>query len=585
MPFFIEIYKNYTSIIIWSLGNEAGNGYNMYQTYLWIKNRDKTRPVQYERAELEFNTDIFCPMYMTIEGMINYSKSNDNRPLIQCEYAHAMGNSVGNFIDYWNVIYKYPKLQGGCIWDWVDQGIKKTNDNGISYFAYGGDFGPVNVPSDGNFCLNGLVSPDRKPHPHLYEVKKVYQPVYFEEIDLARGIIKLKNYFSFTNLNKFDFVYRIEENGKEIFRNKFVTDIPPLASKIVNIKIPDLKERSNTEYYLTIEMLQKEDECLLPKGHVIAYEQFRLPISTYYITTKFFTNGKIKTRLLNDKIHLIGEDFIISFNQKGWIDQYKVKGNELIIFPIEPSFWRAPTDNDFGNGMQNRCKVWKNIVNNFYIINRIIDTTFSGKIKISYDYEIRGLLDNREKTKAYITYEIFSDGTIKIESKFFLNDNRLPEIPRIGFRTRIPEKYNIIEYFGRGPHENYIDRKTSALVGLYKTTVDEQYHSYIRPQETGYKTEVRFIKLMDKNNKGISAIGNPLISTSALHYTIEDLDEGDRKRNRHTIDLNKRDFVEWRIDLKQMGVGGDNSWGARPHDEYMIYPGIYELCFILKPIQ
>lgn len=580
----VEIYKNYTSIVIWSLGNEAGNGYNMYKTYYWIKERDKTRPVQYERAEREFNTDIFCPMYMRIEGMINYAKSDDNRPLIQCEYAHAMGNSVGNLQDYWDVIYKYPKLQGGCIWDWVDQGIEKISENGEKYYAYGGDFGPKDVPSDGNFCINGLVNPDRKPNPHLLEVKKVYQPVYFKEVDLSKGVIKIINYYSYTNLDKYIFRWRIEKNGNIINKSEFNINLQPLDSKIINLKLPKIKPEPNSEYYLIIEMSQKQSENLIPEGHVIAYEQFKLPYSLESPIV-YSSENQLKAKIIDNEIIITGKDFTVSFNKQGWITKYNLNGEDLIIYPIEPSFWRAPTDNDFGNRMQERCKVWKNIVSKFNFSYFSIDTSYSNKIFIEYNYDIRNLLEGRERTKAIIKYEINGDGIILVKSKFFLNDNRLPEIPRIGYITRIPLKYSNIEYFGRGPHENYVDRKTSALIGLYKSTVSEQYYPYIRPQETGYKTDVRYIKLLDNNNKGLMIKGMPTFCTSALHYTIEDLDEGERKINRHTIDLKKRDFVEVKIDLMQMGVGGDDSWGARPHDEYMIYPGIYEFSFYLIPIR
>jgi len=580
----VEIYKNYTSIIIWSLGNEAGNGYNMYMTYNWIKERDKTRPVQYERAEREFNTDIFCPMYMRIDGMINYAKSNDDRPLIQCEYAHAMGNSVGNFQDYWDVIYKYPKLQGGCIWDWVDQGIEKTTENGIKYYGYGGDFGPKDVPSDGNFCINGLVNPDRKPNPHLNEVKKVYQPVYFREIDISKGVIKILNYYSFSNLNKYQFNWRIEKNGNIIHTDNLNINLSPLESKVIRLKLPKIKPEVNAEYFLIIEMRQKQSDYLIPQGHIIAYEQFKLPINLE--TPIVFTSDKnLKCKITDHEISINGNDFSISLNKRGWIDSYIIKGEQIIIYPIEPSFWRAPTDNDFGNRMQERCKVWKNIATKFNLTYFNIDTSYSNKVFLEYEYDIRNLVEGREKTKAVITYEINGDGIVLVKSKFFLNDNRLPEIPRIGFITRLPQKFNKLEYFGRGPHENYIDRKTSALVSMYKSTVEEQLYPYIRPQETGYKTDVRYLKLMDENNKGLMIKGLPVFCTSALNYSIEDLDEGERKINRHTIDLKKRDYVEVKIDLMQMGVGGDDSWGARPHDEYMIYPGIYNFNFYLIPLK
>ncbi|MBO8132115.1 MAG: DUF4981 domain-containing protein [Candidatus Marinimicrobia bacterium] len=579
--------KNHPCVIIWSLGNEAGNGYNTHQTYLWIKSYDKTRPVQYERAGLEFNTDIYCPMYASIERLEYYAIHYKDRPLIMCEYAHAMGNSVGNLQDYWNAIYKYDRLQGGCIWDWVDQGLLKVTEDGREYYAYGGDFGPPDVPSDGNFCINGLVMPNRTPHPSLYEVKKVYQPVYFEEANLLQGRIVVKNYNSFTNLSKYDFQFKIEGNGKTIYKSsKFKIALEPLKSKTIWLKIPNIRIKPNCEYFLKIEAIQSNKNGLIPAGHIVAEEQFNLPMYKIEPEQKV-VSGKINVTQNRSSLTLIGNKFAISFDKNsGLINSLKVNNNELLLMPLEPYFWRAPTDNDFGNGMQLRCKVWKDAHKKLILKNieweklddGIVKVTTDHYINIGNDYPIRYF----RPTSISISYHIYNDGSIKINSKFRLYDKDLPEIPRIGFRTRLPRKFSKLTYFGRGPHENYCDRKTSAFIGLYTLMVSELYYPYVRPQENGYRTDIRWAELSGFDKIKILIKGDPLFSTSVLPFATEDLDEGDKKKNRHTVDLVEKDFIEWHIDLKQMGVGGDNSWGARPHDEYMIYPGCYEFSFLIK---
>lgn len=583
----VERDKNHPCIIIWSLGNEAGNGYNMYNTYNWIKNYDPTRVVQYEGARLEFNTDIYCPMYASMEHMEDYAVKHSDRPLIQCEYAHAMGNSLGNFQDYWNLIYKYKNLQGAFIWDWVDQGFVKTTDDGKKFWTYGGDYGPENVPSDGNFCQNGVVHPDRTPHPSLFEMKKVYQPVYFKDIDLVTGKLGVINHYNFSNLNRLNYYWIIEANGKQIEKSPvFSISADAGKSTVATLNLPKIKPAVNTEYYLNIYAVTKTADGLLPAGHIVAYEQFRLPVYNQ-IHVSFPTNSVLNYVNTDSVIEISGNGFSMSFNKKtGWLSSYKLNNNEMLLEAFKPDFWRAPTDNDFGNQMQIRCKIWKDIDKKFKVKRIDVSNDVPGKVTILTSFDITGMTTERgsKHLTAELNYDIFSDGTIKINSFFKINDNKLPEIPRIGFSTRIPGNFNNLQYFGRGPHENYIDRKTSALVGLYSSKADEQYFAYSRPQENGYKTEVRWATLTNNEGIGFKAAGEPFISTSAMPYSTEDFDEGDQKKNRHTIDVVKRDYIEWHVDLMQMGVGGDNSWGAKPHDEYMIMPGIYTFNFVITPL-
>jgi len=576
----VERDKNHPSIITWSLGNEAGNGTNFYATYDWIKKRDKTRPVQYERAELERNTDIFCPMYMPAWQMENYAKKHTDRPLIQCEYAHAMGNSVGDFQDYWDVIERYPILQGGFIWDWVDQGFAKYDTNGRKYWAYGGDFGPEDILSDKNFCSNGLVSPDRRPHPTLYEVKKVYQSIKFRVIDVYTGKFELKNGYAFTDLNKYDFEYIIEENGVKVKSEKLpLVSAKPGESKMIGIDFTDINIKPDCEYFLTLRALQKTAERMVPAGHVVAYEQFQLPLGSNIAIRK---TAEAPVTFLQEKtgVKLSGNGFTIAFDSTGRLISYNSGGNEFIHAPLKPNFWRAPTDNDFGNGMQTRCKVWKEAADKMKLISFEVRQIAPEAVELTALYDIPTVRGTWKSN-----YVVFGDGRIAVKNFFSTSDKSLPEIPRIGMRMRLVPELSNMNYFGRGPWENNIDRFSSALISKYSGKVSDQELLYVRPQENNYHTYVRWFALTDERGKGLMVTGKPTFCTSALNSAIEDYDDGAKKHQRHITDVVKRDFIEWCIDYKQMGVGGDNSWGAKPLDKYMLYPGEYKYEFTISLVK
>ncbi len=586
----VERDKNHPSVIIWSLGNEAGNGYNMYKGYQWIKEKDPSRPVQYERSELQFNTDIYCPMYAGINRMEWYARNYDDRPMILCEYAHAMGNSLGNLQDYWDMIYKYDILQGAFIWDWVDQGLYKKDEKGNTYWAYGGDFGPQDVLSDTNFCMNGVVNADRTVHPKIHELKKVYQPVYFKEVDLVTGQIEVMNHHAFTDLKEFSFSWIIEADGKIINKDEvFEISCQPGENKVITLEIPEIEPQPNAEYFLNILSKTKYEKGLLPSDHVIAMEQFKLPV--YRNEPVHCTTEKPLDVIEDDsQVKVAGESFSLTVNKKsGWVDSFIIDGKEIFLTPLEPNFWRAPTDNDFGNKMPKRCRLWKNLHQEFEVKYINVHQVIEGKVSITVEFDIKPL-----HSSAKMDYIILSDGMLYVESTFDLTKHLrhrevpgkpLSEIPRIGFRTRLPKQYKDLTYFGRGPHENYVDRNTSALVGLYRSDVKDQYYPYNRPQENGYKTDVRWATLTDRKGKGLKVSGQPLFSMSVMSYAQEDFDPGESKMMRHTIDVKEQDFVEWHIDLKQMGVGGDTSWGAKPHDQYMIFPGIYQFEFVIEAVR
>jgi beta-galactosidase len=571
--------KNHPSVIIWSLGNEAGNGSNFYATYDWIKQFDKTRPVQYERAGLERNTDIFCPMYMKAAEMEDYARKYNDRPLIQCEYAHSMGNSTGDFQDYWNVIEKYPMLQGGFIWDWVDQGIAQYDKNGNKYWAYGGDFGPKNVPSDNNFCNNGVISADRRPHPALYEVKKVYQNIKFRAVDLNAGQFEIRNGYIFTNLNNYDFTYRIEENGVPVKTGAInLQSVLPGEKQIVSVPY-DFDLKNGCEYFIVIQAAQKSASNMIPAGHIVAYEQFKLPFGT--ITPDIRTpEGTIELSNTANGIILKGAGFSVTFDSLGWLSGYILNGKQLLQAPLKPNFWRAPIDNDYGNNMPVRLKVWKTAADKVKVvyIQSSMLTPSIAEVHALYEFpSVRGTWEAK--------YRVFSDGRIEVSQYFNTPDRGLPEIPRIGMRMRLNKDFQNMQYFGRGPWENYTDRNTSALVSKYSGKVSDQFFLYVRPQENNYHTDVRWFSLTNDAGTGLIISGKPVFCTSALNNPMEDYDDLDQKDQRHITDIVPQDFIEWCIDYRQMGVGGDDSWGARPLAKYMLYPGEYSYEFTISPVQ
>ncbi len=574
----VERDKNFASVIIWSLGNEAGNGSNFYATYDWIKKRDTTRPVQYERAEYERNTDIFCPMYMPASQMELYAKKYTDRPLIQCEYSHSMGNSTGNFQDYWDIIEKYPVLQGGFIWDWVDQGIARTDEKGQKYWAYGGDFGPENVPSDNNFCNNGLITPDRRPHPTLYEVRKVYQNIKFRVLDMLSGQFEIRNGFIFTDLNKFNFEYTVEENGTPVLKKELTTlNVAPGQSSAVAIDLSSLEIRADCEYFIIFRAHQRDAERMIPAGHIVAYEQFRLPYEKSLPQAKDVSPGLQLTE--KPGIVITGQKFSVSFDSLGWVSSYRLNGREILKTALVPNFWRAPIDNDYGNNMPSRLKVWKD-VNRKFILTSVKTRQISGNmVEVSCLYDVPNV-----KGTWTSDYIIHGDGRIEVSNKFSTFDKSVPEIPRIGMQWRLGPEFSNMDYFGRGPWENYQDRKTSALVSRYTEKVADQVFLYVRPQENNYRTDVRWFSLTDDKGVGLKATGKPVISTSAHNYGMEDIDDGAKKDQRHINDIVPRDFIEWNIDYKQMGVGGDDSWGAKPLAKYMLYPGEYAYEFTIEPV-
>ena len=615
-----ERNKNYPSVTFWSLGNEAGNGYNFYQTYLYLKDKEinsMNRPVNYERALWEWNTDMYVPQYPSAEWLEEIGRKGSDRPVAPSEYSHAMGNSSGNLWDQWKAIYKYPNLQGGFIWDWVDQGILEKDKNGREYYTYGGDYG-VNAPSDGNFLCNGIVNPDRTPHPAMAEVKYAHQNIGFEAIDLANGLFRVTNRFYFTNLKKYMVHYSVTANNKVVRSGKVSLDIEPQASKEFTVPVGNLKPQAGTEYFVNFNVTTVEKEPLIPIGHEIACDQFRLPIESPKKAFKI-SGPKLTVSTNGDNLSASSSKVNFMFNKKtGIVTSYKVDGTEYFSegFGIQPNFWRAPTDNDYGNGMPKRLQVWKESSKNFNVTDATV--TMDGNnavVNVNYLLPAGNLY--------IVNYTTYPSGAVNVAARFTSTDMDAAQtevsestrtatftpgrdaarkeasklnVPRIGVRFRLPASMNQVEYFGRGPAENYLDRNAGSMVGLYKSTAEELYFPYVRPQENGHHTDTRWVSL-STGKKGLLIQADNTIGFNALRNSIEDFDDEEAtglsrqwsnftpeqvanhdeaaaknvlRRQHHINDITPRDFVEVCVDLKQQGVAGYDSWGSRPEPAYTL---------------
>ncbi|HNW74580.1 MAG TPA: glycoside hydrolase family 2 TIM barrel-domain containing protein [Bacteroidales bacterium] len=601
----VERDKNHPCVIIWSLGNEAGNGCNFEATYDWVKNRDKSRPVWYERAEQGANTDIFCPMYWSPQDLKWYGYSRQLRPLIMCEYAHAMGNSTGNFKDYWDVIEKYPQLQGGCIWDWVDQGLLVTpqlkgykgkvpanapsdinrTDQPPAYryeqasWAYGGDFGPDDVPSDGNFMCNGIVFPDRQPHPGYWEVKKVYQNVKFNLIDPDGASFEINNQNDFYDLRNTEITWDLIANGSITTSGKVESGtVVPGGKKKIALQLPVMDPSVKTEYFLNVYLKTTKAWGLLGAGHILASEQLILPVSgsdPAAATVK----SSLKVSENPQSVEVTGNDFSCVFDRNaGTLSSIKYGYSEILKAGPVPNFRRAPTDNDIGNGMPKRCLPWFNASENRSVSKMEVVSKSTDKVEIAVHYSFPENIASET-----VSYIITPDRKIAVTSTIKPLKEKLPEMPRFGLNLQLSPQFNQVDYYGRGPWENYCDRKTASFIGVYKSTVDDLFTPYVRPQENGYRTEVRWVEFTDSDGNGIRFTGSPVICFSALPYTYDDM-KGFKQGGKHLADLEKRPFVDLNLDYGQTGVGGDDSWGARPHAQYTLQAKEYSYSFTIEPL-
>lgn len=584
----VERDKNHPSVILWSMGNEAGDGKNFRAMYRWAKERDPTRPVIYEMADLRDHTDVFFPMYARVHVLEDYASAPRARPLILCEYAHAMGNSVGNLTAYWDLIYAEPQLQGGFIWDWVDQAFPVERDGG-SYWGYGDDFG--GDLGGGNFSVNGLVAPDRKLNPHAWEVRKVYQPVGVTAPTLKDGsgwvpgdpvTVEIHNRFDFLDLSNLSMRVTVSVLDSALATSELHDlQVPPHGWVEATLEIPSFVVEPGREYFLALEFRLKEDWGILPAGHTVAWEQFRLPVLAPGVGVEVTKAGKITERREGQRLILEGDltDFRLIFDlESGQIEEYTFQGTDLIIAGPRLNFWRPPTDNDYGNEMPVRQGVWKTAARESSI-RRVEHWQNSNR-----DVEIRVTVELPGVGGIHTThYQIFGNGEVVVRGDLHLSNPELPDLPKYGMTLTLPRGLDQVDWYGRGPQESYRDRKTGAPVGLYSSTVDELFTPYIRPQENGNRTDVRWVALSNAEGVGLLAVADSVMEFSALLYDDDDFDEGERPTHRHVWDLVPRDHVTLDLDMGQMGVGGDTSWGARPHSEYTLPAKPYGYRFRLVP--
>lgn len=575
----LERDKNHPSIILWSMGNECGNGPVFHEMYKWLKQRDPSRPVQFEQAGENANTDIVCPMYPSIKYMKEYASRKDvKRPFIMCEYAHAMGNSTGNFQEYFDIISTSKHLQGGFIWDWVDQGLATKDENGRFYWGYGGDFGATAYRSDENFCLNGLVFPDRTPHPGLYEVKKVYQDILFKAKDLGKGMITVQNRFLYTNLKNYDFKWELIKNGDVISQGSFALAQSAGTTKDVKLPAPAVQAEAGAEYFLNLFAYTKNPTRFVPQGHEVAREQLAFASNDYF-TVQPATKGDVQMKEERNGLSLLCQNVEMNFNKRsGELSSYRYKGEQLLGSAPQPQFWRAPVDNDFGNRMDVLCNIWRTAGMNKQLKSMDVKQE-EGKVLITSTYFLRDVSSNYT-----VQYTAYADGRLQVNASWKAGVASLPEIPRFGMQLKLAEEFSNFSWYGRGPYENYSDRNTASLIGCYNSTVAEQYVPYLRPQENGNKTDVRWLTLTNKEGLGVRIDGLQPLSVSALNNLPEDFDPGLTKKQQHINDINPRKEVILQVDLLQRGVGGDNSWGNYPHEKYLLKADAYSYGYIISPV-
>ena len=577
---------NHPSIIFWSLGNEAGMGPNFEACYTWIKNEDKSRAVQYEQARTSEFTDIYCPMYRDYKGSEEYCKGDIDKPLIQCEYAHAMGNSQGGFKEYWDLIRKYPKYQGGFIWDFVDQSLRWKTKDGVPFYAYGGDWNKYDA-SDNNFMDNGLISPDRKPNPHMHEVGHIYQSIWVTPSDLANGVVNVYNENFFRDLSAYALEWEVLKDGKAI-RSGRVENLNVAPHQTASVKLDLGKTCQCGEWLLNVKYIQKNREGLIPAGFVVAKDQLVLnPYKAPAMELKNVaeTNQQVVEPQINpnypDYITVEGDGFYLEFSKRnGYLDRYDVNGVSMLKEgeALTPNFWRAPTDNDFGAGLQNKYAAWKNPGIKLTDFNYKVE---NGQAIVNSTYDLKEV-----SAKLYLTYQINNQGAVKVTQKMVADKNaKVSPMFRFGMQMVMPKSFEKISYYGRGPIENYSDRNHCTDLGIYNQNVSDQFYPYIRPQENGNKTDIRWWKQVNMAGNGLMFVAEAPFSASALHYTIASLDDGTEKKQSHSFEVEEADLTNLLIDKAQMGLGCVNSWGALPEDKYMLPYGDYEFTFIMTPVK
>jgi len=583
--------RNHAAIIVWSMGNEAGMGPNFEKVYKTIKKMDTTRPVQYEQAKKDTNnTDIYCPMYLDYKKSIAYAESNPTMPLIDCEYAHAMGNSMGGFDHYWELIRKYPHFQGGHIWDFEDQSLRAYTPENKMYYAYGGDQNPYDA-NDNNFLDNGIISPDRRFNPHAYEVQYQYQNIWtsLSKVQQQNSVsLEVYNECFFTDATQL-MKWEVMADGKAILQGNVETlkVSPQMTQQIVlPIDVAKLSKETSAELFLNVYYLNRQAERILPAGYRVAKQQLPLnqvemkPVTienqadSHSSPTVPVINNSNKNRLL-----VTGDNFRLEWNKKtGFLCVYSVnKVNRIATGgALTPNFWRAPTDNDFGAKLQKKNRLWHQpemIMKAFNVSSK------EGLAVVTASYDLPAA-----DCKLMLTYSVNNVGEVLVDQKMIASGSHKDELFRFGMMVQMPYNMEWATYYGRGPVENYADRKTSTFIGKYSQQADEMYHPYIRPQETGNHTDIRYWNQANLAGKGLKVTASEAFSASALHYSISSLDDGIKKHQRHGFLVPKSNYTNLCIDMKQTGLGCINSWGRKTQKQYLLPYGNYEWQFKLSPV-
>ena len=584
----VSVQFNHPSVIVWSLGNETCDGPNFTAARDWIRTTDPSRPIHWERAQGGENTDLMCPMYASPEWCERYaSKPESTKPLILCEYNHAMGNSGGGLMEYWDIVRRMPKFQGGFVWDFVDQGLRVKGKDGKEYYSYGGDYN-THDPSDNNFNCNGLVSPDRVWNPHAYETAYYYQNVWAEDVNVRQGEIAVRNEFYFRDLSHVKMRWQLLVDGQSVLNGEENDlNVAPQSRQVFRLPIENTLAAldPNSEVMLNVDFMLKQAEPMLEAGYRIAYAQLPVNEVAPQAMAPSVDKTKIQVKNLpNGFLSVMGKEMDIAFDRKtGFMAHYVVNAVNLLGEggSLRPNFWRAVTDNDMGAWLQQKLKVWRNPVMNLTSI--AVDKKASSKSQVTvvahYDMpEVHARLT--------LTYEIHAGGVMCITQGIAFDDSytELPEMLRFGMVMEMPYTMDNSHFYGRGPIENYADRRYSQRLGIYRQTADEQFYPYIRPQETGTKGDIRWWNQIDTEGRGIKVTADRPFYASALHYDIATLDEGDEKHQRHPSQLSKSQFTVLTIDAEHCGVGGIDSWGARPLEQYRL-PAIDRTCsFTITPI-
>ena len=582
---------NHPSVIVWSLGNECGYGVNFEKAYDWVKACDKTRPAQYERGGYDSKTDIYCPMYIGYEESESYCKSNGTKPYIQCEYAHAMGNSEGGFKEYWDLIRKYPKYQGGYIWDFVDQGLRdKSPITGKEIFTYGGDYGRYPA-SDYNFNCNGIIAPNRRLNPHAYEIQYVLQNVWIKDFDAENGSFNVYNENFFKNIDDLSLTATLFANGVKLTTVAIpdTKGIAPQATKLVKSEaLKSAIEKAEAEHAteeITINFAFASDgsQPLVDKGQVMARQQIVLNGYEFdKVDAPANTGSKIEVEETNSYVKVSAERMSVTIGKKtGMIDYLDVDGEPMLKFreSMTPEFWRAPTDNDYGASLQKKMRVWKNPQMNLKSFDK---SESKDSVVLTANFEMPEV-----KAELMLRYRINAAGEVTVTEKMTTDkEAKVADLFRYGMQLQMPASFSKLEYYGRGPEENYIDRHSSAFIGKYEANVKDEYYPYVRPQESGNHTDIRYFSIFNPTTgKGITFEGYAPMECSAIPYLVEDLDAGIEKEHawgQHSCDLVEKGLVQLHIQQRQFGLGCIDSWGSSPIEKYRMHYQDRCFSFVIK---